>query len=673
MLSEIGAWRRGALTAVAIAALVVAAGPAAAEEPFRLAQQIEDRVGALDGREAEVLDAMERLQESDGIQLWVAYVDSFSGLNAQDWADRTATISSLGLNDVLLAVATDDRAYAYSVDQQFPLSDVELAEVATVAIEPALSNNDWAGAAIGAAQGIGRSLSGQPVTGPEIQPGQPSPGGAGLAWVPLVLLGVLLVGVIGFVLVRRARTRPAGPAPASQDPYERLSTADLRRRAAAQLVETDDAIKTSEQELGFAIAEFGEEQTAPFSAALEAAHEDMAVAFRLQQQLDDAEPEDEATRRSMLIEMCRRTDAASDRLDAEAEKFDELRDLQKNVPQVLARLERSLDPLARRIPSAAATVRDLGGTYAPQAMAAVADNVDQATNRLELAREQVAAGQRHLGAGTPGRAVVPARAAEEATGQAARLLDAIDRLKDDLAESGRRIEAAIVDTERSLAEATRSGAGEGLDEEIAAAEAALEEARSAASPQGGRDPLGALRRLEEADEALDRALEGVRDARQREEKARTSLQQALPAARAQVDAARDFITTRRGAVRAEARTRLSEAERHLERATSLGDTEPVTALQEAKAAESLARQAQRLADEDVSRYRHREPAVHHGGTDWGAMLGGILIGTVLGGGRHGRGGGGLPLPGGGGRRGGGGRFGFGGRGMGGRRGGGGRF
>lgn len=664
------------VTLMTTVALAAAAGSASAEEPFRLEEQIEDRVGALEGRESEVRDAIDRLKEREGIQLWLGYVDSFSGLNAQEWADQTATISSLGLNDVLLAVSIEDRAYAYSVDQQFPLSDAELADVATVAIEPALSSNDWAGAAVGAAQGIGQLLNEQPVTAPEIRPGEPSPGGGGASWLLWVLLGLLLVGGIGFILFRwgRTRLRPAGerPTSASQDPFEGLSTAELRRRAAAQLVETDDAIKTSEQELGFAIAEFGEDQTAPFSAALDAAREDMAVAFRVQQRLDDAEPEDEATRRSMLIEICRRTDAASDRLDAEAEKFDELRDLQKNVPQVLARLERSLDPLARRIPSAATSLRDLAATHAPEAMAAVADNVEQATGRLDLAREQVAAGRRHLQAGALGLAVVTARAAEEATGQAARLLDAIDRLKQDLAESGRRIEAAIADTETSLAEARRGGAGERLDEEIAVAEAALEEARTAASPEGGRDPLVALRRLEQADEALDRALEGVRDAREREEHARASLEQALPAARAQIDAARDYVTTRRGAVGGGARTRLSEAVRHLERATSLGETDPVTALQEAKAAESLARQAQRLAEEDVSRYRHREPVGGRGGTDWGAMLGGILIGTVLGGGRHGHGGGGFRFPGGG-RRGGGGRFGFGGRGMGGRRGGGGRF
>jgi hypothetical protein len=43
--------------------------------------------------------------------------------------------------------------------------------------------------------------------------------------------------------------------------------------------------------------------------------------------------------------------------------------------------------------------------------------------------------------------------AEEATGQARQLLDAVDRLEQDLAEASRKIQAAIADTERDLAEA----------------------------------------------------------------------------------------------------------------------------------------------------------------------------------------------------------------------------
>jgi uncharacterized membrane protein YgcG len=658
---------------VAIVALFTMTGTASAVEPARLADQITDQVGALDGREAEVEAAIEQLEERDGVQLWVVYVESFSGWNAQDWADETAYVSSLGLNDVLLAVATEDRAYAYSVDQAFSLSDAQLAEVAISAIEPELSDNDWAGAVIAAAGSISRSLNEQP------EADETGSGGGDTSWLLwVVLVGLVVVVGIVFIVWRRRAPDVGGVRPGTlgpRDEYERMSLEDLRRRGAAQLIETDDAVKTSEQELAFAIAEFGEDQTAPFSSALAAAREDMGVAFRMQQQLDDAEPEDEATRRSMLIEICRRTDAASDRLDAEVDKFDELRDVEKSVPKILPRLEQQVSTLSGRIPAATTTLTELGRVYAPSAIGAVAENVEQANQRLDFAREQVAAGQTHLQAGRGGLATVASRAAEEAIGQAERLLDAVDRLKQDLDGAEERIQAAITDTEASLAEARLAGNDAHLAAHIATAEAALVDARTAASDEGGRDPLGAVHRLDEADEALDRALQGVRDERERKRKARGSLDRVLSAARAEIDAAGDFITTRRGAVGAEARTRLSEAVRHYDRAVALAERDPVRALREATTAESLARQAQDLAQDDVSGYG-RSPRDLGDGSHWGAILGGILIGTVLGGGGGHGGGGGFPGGFGGGRRSGGGGFGvgsFGGRGMGGRRGGGGRF
>jgi uncharacterized membrane protein YgcG len=673
----------GARAIVLLICIALSAGalPARAEEPFRLPDQIVDEVGALQGREAEVEAALQRLRAEDGVDLWVAYVASFSGMNAQDWADQTAYASSLGLNDVLLAVATEDRAYAYSVDQEFPLSDSQLAEVASASIEPALFENDWAGAAIAAANGIGEALSSQPVTPSQIQPGEPSPAGSATSWVLWLLVGlVLFIGVALLVRRRRAtgavRTLRSDASAGVQDEYERMSADALRRRAAAQLVATDDAVKTSEQELAFAMAEFGEDQTRPFSAALEAARDDLRVAFRLQQRLEDAEPENEETKRSMLIEICRRTDSASDRLDAEAEKFDELRDLERNVAQILPGLDQEVATLSGRIAASAQTLDELSRVYAPAAIAAVTGNVEQATQRLGFARDQVTAGKRDLVAGNTGLAVVASRAAEDATGQVARLLDAIDRLKQDLSESNAKTQEAIADTEKSLAEARSAGKDERLPALVAAAEAALSEARAAASDQGGRDPLGALHRLGEADDALDRALQGIRDERARREKARASLQQALLSARAQIDAASDFITTRRGAVGAEARTRLSEASRHYEQASGAAQSDPVAALRDATTAESLARHALDLAQHDASRFDRGSDASDHGGDNWGAILGGILIGSVLSGGQGHGGGWGFPGGFGGGRRTGGGGFGvgsFGGRGMGGRRGGGGRF
>src|SRR5687767_8001910 len=98
-------------------------GPVLADGPMRLPDQVTDKVGALDGREAEVTAALDRLRADSGLRLFVVYVRSFDGTPAQRWADETATRSDFGRRDAVLAVATHDRSYAYAFDTAFPLTD----------------------------------------------------------------------------------------------------------------------------------------------------------------------------------------------------------------------------------------------------------------------------------------------------------------------------------------------------------------------------------------------------------------------------------------------------------------------------------------------------------------------------------------------------------------------
>ncbi len=168
------------------------------------------------------------------------------------------------------------------------------------------------------------------------------------------------------------------------------------------------------------------------------------------------------------------------------------------------------------------------------------------------------------------------------------------------------------------------------------AEQAIEAVRTAlAAPTV--DPLTALRQLEDANGALDRALAAVRDAAERAERARAVLDQAILAARAEIAAASDFVATRRGAVGGQARTLLAEAQRRLDRAVALAADDPVAALAEAQHADRLAEQASRAAQADVDGWTPGGFGGRPGGGDAfagglaGAILGGILMG---GGGRH---------------------------------------
>ncbi|TFD81166.1 TPM domain-containing protein [Cryobacterium fucosi] len=696
------------LIPVAVAALFAVSVPALAvptlawaEDPVTFgASHIADKVGAVTTRSAEVTAALDRLYADTRTDLFVVYVDAFTGVaDRQQWADQTADDNGLGTNDVLLAIATGDREYQLSVAPDFALTDAQLREVETVAIEPALRVNDWAGAAIGAANGLAAGITGTAITAPEITPGDASPGQSaggsiGIILVILVVIALLVVGAVVFFVVRGRRKAALPPAGPPTTGLQALPTTELKRRAASALVQTDDAVKSSEQELGFAIAQYGSAATGAFQTALASAKGQLTEAFTLQQRLDDSEPDSEEQQRAWyagIIDLCGTANAA---LDEQTDDFDELRQLEKKAPEAIAAATQEVAAIEARVTSADAALAALAARYTDNAIATVADNPRQARERIAFAGAALAEANTRLTAGETAAAAVGVRAAEESADQARLLLDAVDRLGSDLQTATAGVAATLAELQADLVTArglpagtSASGALPGV---IAVTEQAISEVTGRLST-ARIDPLELMHRLEVANTQMDAALQDVRDAVSSAQRARAALNQNLLAARAQVSAAEDFITARRGAVGAEARTRLAEAGRLLVEAESASAVNPDAALAAAARANSLAANAIALARNDVNEFSGGQAAgglgdVFGGGGGgggsrggsgngmMGAILGGIIINSILGGGG---GGGGIFGGGGGGRRGGGGGFGipggFGGAATRSRRGGGGRF
>ena len=133
-------------------------------------------------------------------------------------------------------------------------------------VEPALRRGDWAGAAVAAANGLER-------------PSSSSSGG--INWVgTLVMLAIIAIAVLALLLWRRRRKRKRREAELAA--AERVDPADPNALAAVSLdalddlsrkivVDVDNAVRTSENELALALEEFGEKDTAPFTAAVNAA------------------------------------------------------------------------------------------------------------------------------------------------------------------------------------------------------------------------------------------------------------------------------------------------------------------------------------------------------------------------------------------------------------------
>jgi hypothetical protein len=425
--------------------------------------------------------------------------------------------------------------------------------------------------------------------------------------------------------------------------------AELEARTARALVETDDAIKTSDQELGFAVASFGEHAAAPFSAALTSARAELAEAFTLRQQLDDGTPEREPARRAVLAEISRRCGEANRLLDEQSAAFDRMQDLEARAPEVLAEVGHHVTQQAARLGISAQILAKLAGRYTPDAVEIVASNPGQADERLEFARTGLTNAQHALSSDETGQAAVFLQAAGSAADQAESLLNGIEHREAELTQAASALPAALREIDAEIAEATAPPAG-GSDDHAAVvrrAQAAASDVREQMRSGEPFDALTALRDLEQADAAIDGTLASARAERDRQDRASAVLDQVMLLARSATKAAEDFITTRRGGVGATARTRLAEARRHFQQAIASGQDDPEAAVSEAQRADALAGEASTLAERDVARFsdgQQGQAATSGAMSDFGgAILGGILIDSVARGGHRGPGGGGFRL------------------------------
>ncbi|QZT66439.1 TPM domain-containing protein, partial [Mycolicibacterium austroafricanum] len=614
------------LLAVLTLGLLCAPG-VAAEPPLRLPTYLTDNAGALDtAGTAEVQAAIDRLYNEERIRLWVVFVDDFSGQDAQTWTQTTFARSDLGNQDVILAVATVDRAYALIAPKGGAVR-VDIDKVRTQQVEPLLRTGDWAGAAVAAAEGLAGS------------------GGGSVSWTGvLVVLAVIALALAALVLWQRRRRRKRREA--EFEAAQRVDPSDANALAAVPLdaldelsrkivVDVDNELRTSESELALAVEEFGEQDTAPFSRAVANARTTLAQALNVRQILDDAVPETPMQRRDLLTRVIVAAAKADRELEAQREAFAQLRDLLINAPSRLDTLTQQMVDLTARLTPAEQTLEQLKSQFAETALVSVSDNIDEARQRLAFADQSIttARGLVSRPADRQGGLVDAIHAAEAALGQARTLLDAVDSASTDINRAVTGLPAVIADIQNGInqAGAQLAQGNVAVATELSTARDAAVQAVSQAQSTGNSDPLGAFTRLTQADADLDRLLAEVAEERETAERLSRTFDQALFNAQSRVRAVSDYIDTRRGAIGPEARTRLAEAVRQLQAARDKREANLNEAIAHANGAAMLAAQAQSLANSDVTAaQRHFSgPYGGGGGGQMGAVIGGILIGNVL--------------------------------------------
>lgn len=624
------------LLAILITGLLAAPG-AAAEPPLRLAGQLTDNAGVLSPpQRANVQRALDQLYDTKRIQLWVVFVEDFSGQNQLGWASNTIRLSDLGDDDALLAVATQDRAYSFQVPDTVPGGNARANEIRRDSIEPALHRDDWAGAAIAAANG----LKTEPVTNPVATPG--------VSWSAMLIgLGVVLV-LLGLVWWwarrRRAKRRQAEFEAAKRvDPTDADALATVPLEALDELsrsivVDVDNAVRTSEAELELAVEEFGDNRTQPFTAALANAKTALAQAFTVRQTLDDDAPETPLQQRQLLTQVVVSAARADRELEAQSQAFEQLRDLVINAPARLDTMTQQMVDLTARIDPARQTLDNLHTQFDATALTSVATNVDTAKERLAFADRNITSARGLVSRpATDQTALVDAvRSAESALDQTRTLLDAVDSAASDINRALAGLPAAITDIQAGIDQANSLLAQSGTPQadQLTVARDAAKQAADEATTNGKADPLGTFTRLTKADADLDQLLASVHEQQEAAARLARALEQALFTAQSRIKAVSDFIETRRGSIGPEARTRLAEAQRQLQAAEAKRAANPTEAVAHANGASTLAAQAQGLANDDVRAAQRSYTSQYGGGggSDMGAVLGGILIGNILRGG-----------------------------------------
>jgi hypothetical protein len=640
------------LLAAIFAAATLMAPSAFAEPPFRLPDYVTDNAGVLDDRQAaDVQKAVDQLYSDRRVRLWVVYVDSFAPKGAFDWTQQTQKISDLGTEDAILAVATKDRSYAFLVSPATAGgSSTKVDNIRRDRIEPALRNGDWSGAAVAAAGGL-TNLKGA---------GASSGNGAGSSLMPVALIGGLgVAGAGGLMVMNRRRRRKQHDAAVSAakniDPTDPAALADVQIDALDDLskqmvVQVDNAVRTSANELVLASEEFGEAQTAPFAAAVDNARETLKQAFAVRQKLDDGIPDPLPERREMLTRVVVSAARANKELDAQTASFHQMRDLVFNAPERLDALTQQLVTVTARLEPSDQKLAQLRTEFDETALSSVARNVNAARERVEFADKAITRGRElsaKLVGGEVGDLVECVRGGESALQQANKMLDAVDSAASDIRRAVSTLPSAIEDIQRGITQAGEQLDNGGLAKaaELSAARDTAVKAVATAQSSGAADPLGAFTQLTQADADLDRLLATVAEEREAGDRLERAYEQALSTAQSRVRSVSDYIDTRRGSIGPEARTRISEAVRHLEAAEATKSTDINEAIKHANGASMLAAQAQQLANDDVQagqqQYQSRYPG---GGSDMGAMVGGIILGNILrggmGGGYYGGGGGG---------------------------------
>ncbi|MEL5992002.1 hypothetical protein ACOKGD_10670 [Microbacterium phosphatis] len=418
---------------------------------------------------------------------------------------------------------------------------------------------------------------------------------------------------------------------------------DLARRARAALVAADERIRTTADELEFAVAELGETATKPLREGLTAVRTHLGEAFHLHQLNHDEIPdtaEELRTRNARIVQLC---EWAEDVIDERTAALKERIELARQSPQILERLRGDVERLRSRLPLTRETVERLARRYSAAALNRVSANPDEAEQLLDFALHSADVSTRRREARRAEEANVALETATEAVRRAETIIDGVEDFEIESLRAQSTLADVVADSRQDIVAARPlTQAGLPHASEVRAAVATLETALAALpAPGTPSDPFADLATLREANAALDAAVEKARQRAARPLPSVEAVRHAVDAADHAIAVAHSVIAGHRGYIGADARTRLAEAQR------LRAEVEPLVLPEDTREqALTLARRVQQLAGEALQAAQRDIDSGRYGGggDDWGGggrrnagggdmfgpIVGGLLLGGLLG-------------------------------------------
>ena len=558
----------------AIAFVCMPIGMARADSPVTITSTVTDPHSFLSDSQAKSASQSLSALKSGGLDAYVVLVTDFSDQAPVKWCEAAGTKSGLSNSSLVLVIATEQRVAATcgNTDQKGIADSAVVSAFAAAKTELGKANPLDADTVVSAIQAYSSSLkasqsSGSKTTTPTKTRAAKSSststsGDSTFLFGSIILFFfftvLILLPIILITAIVRSQRKTRKTVVGTQEQQRVQSTLDLAR----MLLDADDVVRASEDEIEFARAQFGPDAVASFSSAIDNARALVSRGFTLQRGNEDGS---NPVSTQEMNDFINRLNVAMNQLVQERQSFTERRNKEANIGEQVSDLLDSIAQTRNQISQAEMDLQTLKLAYSAEAIASLIGRPDQARALLDQAETSA---KEALAAQQSGQnAYETLEVARRALALARHQLESIAQAPDQLARSSELLTAAIGSITSDISDVTRLKADPvAFKPLVDSAQAAISGGHAAQNGQG--DPLAALESLRLAEASLDEALAPLRSAEERAQRAQSGIDALLSQADSEVARANQHITSHGSLVGFDARSQLSFARSALQNAHS---------------------------------------------------------------------------------------------------------